>query len=52
VSVVRYTNTRPYVLRSNDVGADLSPFVPPKKRARRRKSDDAAVGGGAGSGAG
>ena len=32
VSVVRYTATRPYVLRSNDVGSDLTPFVPPKKR--------------------
>jgi probable phosphomutase (TIGR03848 family) len=51
VSVIRYTDTRPYVLRSNDVGADLTPFVPPKKRSRRRKSDDASVGGGAGSGA-
>jgi probable phosphomutase (TIGR03848 family) len=50
VSVIRYTDTRPYVLRSNDVGADLTPFVPPKKRSRRRKSDDASVGGGAGSG--
>ena len=30
VSVVRYTATRPYVLRSNDVGSDLSPFVPPE----------------------
>jgi probable phosphomutase (TIGR03848 family) len=51
VSVIRYTDTRPYVLRSNDVGADLTPFVPPKKRTRRRKIDDATVGGGTGSGA-
>jgi probable phosphomutase (TIGR03848 family) len=51
VSVIRYTDTRPYVLRSNDVGADLTPFVPPKKRTRRRKSEDATVGGGTGSGA-
>jgi probable phosphomutase (TIGR03848 family) len=50
VSVVRYTDTRPYVLRSNDVGADLSAFVPPKK-TRRRKATEATVGGGAGSGA-
>jgi probable phosphomutase (TIGR03848 family) len=49
VSIVRYTATRPYVLRSNDLGSDLTPFVPPKKR-HRRKSDDATVGGGAGSG--
>jgi probable phosphomutase (TIGR03848 family) len=50
VSVVRYTATRPYVLRSNDVGSDLSAFVPPKKKPRRR-STDATVGGGAGQGA-
>jgi probable phosphomutase (TIGR03848 family) len=51
VSVVRYTDTRPYVLRSNDVGADLSAFVPPPKKSRRRKASEATVGGGAGSGA-
>jgi len=50
VSVVRYTATRPYVLRSNDVGSPLDPFVPPKRRSRRRSSD-ATVGGGAGGGA-
>ena len=49
VSVIRYTSARPYVLRANDVGADLSPFVPPKRSSRRR-SADATVGGGAGSG--
>ena len=36
VSLVRYTDARPYVLRANDIGADLSPFVPPKRRAHRR----------------
>jgi broad specificity phosphatase PhoE len=50
VSVVRYTATRPYVLRSNDIGGDLSAFIPPKK-TRRRKALDATVGGGAGDGA-
>ncbi len=50
VSVVRYTATRPYVLRSNDVGSDLSPFVPPKRRRRRKNADDATIGGGPGSG--
>jgi probable phosphomutase (TIGR03848 family) len=49
VSVVRYTATRPYVLRSNDIGSDLAPFVPPKKKSRR-KAADATVGGGAGTG--
>ena len=50
VSVVRYTDTRPYVLRSNDVGGDLGAFAPPAKRSRRRRTSDATVGGGAGSG--
>jgi broad specificity phosphatase PhoE len=50
VSVVRYTETRPYVLRANDVSGDLAAFAPPKKKTRRRKTSDATVGGGAGSG--
>ena len=50
VSVVRYTETRPYVLRANDVGGELSAFAPPAKKSRRRKSSDATVGGGAGGG--
>lgn len=49
VSVVTYTETRPFVLRINDSGGDVSALVPPpKKRRRRRPSSDAAVGGGAG----
>ncbi len=48
VSVVRYTPTRPYVLRANDVGGDLTGFAPPKRKRRRRASDDATVGGGTG----
>ncbi|PZS16950.1 MAG: phosphoglycerate mutase [Pseudonocardiales bacterium] len=50
VSVVRYTETRPYVLRANDVGGELSAFAPPAKKRRRRASSDATIGGGAGSG--
>jgi probable phosphomutase (TIGR03848 family) len=50
VSIVRYTPTRPYVLRSNDIGGDLTAFVPPKKRRRRKAADDATIGGGAGAG--
>jgi broad specificity phosphatase PhoE len=50
VSVVRYTETRPYVLRANDVGGELSAFAPPARKGRRRKVSDATVGGGAGSG--
>jgi probable phosphomutase (TIGR03848 family) len=48
VSVIRYTDTRPYVLRMNDVGGDLSAFVPTKKR--RGRNTGATVGGGAGGG--
>jgi probable phosphomutase (TIGR03848 family) len=50
VSVIRYTPTRPYVIRVNDVGGDLSGFVPPKRRRRRSSGNDATVGGGAGAG--
>jgi broad specificity phosphatase PhoE len=50
VSVVRYTKTRPFVLRTNDTGGDLADYRPPRTRRRKRGSDDAAVGGGAGGG--
>ena len=50
VSVIRYTETRPYVLRSNDIGGELAGFVPPTKKDRRRKASDATVGGGSGAG--
>jgi len=50
VSVIRYTAARPYVLRSNDSGGDLTAFAPPKRRGRRPRSGDATVGGGAGGG--
>jgi probable phosphomutase (TIGR03848 family) len=51
VSVVRYTDLRPFVLRVNDTGGDVTGLVPPKGRPRRsrRASSDAVVGGGAGS---
>ena len=48
VSVVRYTHTRPFVLRVNDTGGDLSGLVPPppKKKSRRKAaSSDAVIGG-------
>ena len=51
VSVINYTDTRPFVVRVNDTGGDVSALVPPKKRARRKASSDAVVGGGAGGGA-
>jgi probable phosphomutase (TIGR03848 family) len=53
VTVIRYTSTRPFVLRLNDTGGELGGLVPPKKRRRRRTqpdSGDAAVGGGSGGG--
>jgi probable phosphomutase (TIGR03848 family) len=54
-SIVRYTDTRPYVLRANDVGGgggDLAGFAPPKRRRRpSRTRSDATVGGGSGAGA-
>jgi probable phosphomutase (TIGR03848 family) len=53
VSVVRYTETRPFVVRVNDVGGDVSALVPPKRKRRRAKaSSDAVLGGGAGGPAG
>ena len=47
-SIVRYTDSRPYVMRVNDMGSDLTPYVPPKSRRRRRQ--DATPGGGSGPG--
>ncbi|MBA3781520.1 MAG: MSMEG_4193 family putative phosphomutase [Nocardioides sp.] len=50
VSIIRYTDARPYVLASNTHAGDLSWLKPPKptKRSRRKVSTDATVGGGAG----
>ncbi|MFF0145753.1 putative phosphomutase (TIGR03848 family) [Amycolatopsis sulphurea] len=51
VSVVRYTETRPFVLRMNDNGGDLAGVAPPppKKGRRAKKSgSDAEVGGSTG----
>ncbi len=44
VSVVRYTATRPFVLRINDTGGDVSGLLPPKDE----ESSDAVVGGSTG----
>ncbi|MGX6603786.1 MSMEG_4193 family putative phosphomutase [Micromonosporaceae bacterium Da 78-11] len=53
VSVIRYTPTRPFVVRLNDT-ADLTSLVPPKPapgtEADPAAQSDAAVGGGAGAG--
>jgi probable phosphomutase (TIGR03848 family) len=57
ISVVRYTSTRPFVLRTNDTGSDLSVFVPKAEEPTSDEagakpdvadSSDAVVGGGAG----
>ena len=53
VTVIRYTDLRPFVLRVNDNGGDLSSLVPPPTKGRRKRSatsssSDAVVGGGAG----
>ncbi len=50
ISIVRYTDTRPYVVTLNSTTAELAKlFPPPAKRPRRRARDtDAAVGGGLG----
>ncbi|MGY1679863.1 histidine phosphatase family protein [Geodermatophilus sp. SYSU D01176] len=50
LSVVTYTDTRPFVVRMNDTGGDVAALVPPKRKGRRRRTadSDAVVGGGAG----
>lgn len=49
LSVVRYTELRPFVVRMNDTGGGVDDLLPPKRRRRSRKqSSDAVVGGGAG----
>ncbi|MET0135242.1 MAG: histidine phosphatase family protein [Kibdelosporangium sp.] len=49
VSVVRYTDTRPFVLRTNDTGGGLASIVPPKpKKGSRKPASDAVVGGSTG----
>lgn len=47
LSVVSYTKMRPFVLRTNDSGTDVS-FL--SGTSRKKRSSDAAVGGGAGHG--
>jgi probable phosphomutase (TIGR03848 family) len=47
VSVVRYTETRPFVLRVNDTGGDMAGLVP-RRRPRRRRPPPAGDAGGSG----
>ncbi|MEX2291993.1 MAG: histidine phosphatase family protein [Mycobacteriales bacterium] len=52
VTVIRYTELRPFVVRVNDTGGGVADLLPPKRKGRRRRnSSDAVVGGGAGAGA-
>jgi probable phosphomutase (TIGR03848 family) len=48
VSIVRYTESRPFVLGLNTHAGDLGWLAPPPRRRRRRRNDDAEVGGGSG----
>ena len=52
ISVVHYTEIRPFVSRVNDTGGDVSGLLPPPKQGRRRRparrSSDAVVGGSTG----
>jgi probable phosphomutase (TIGR03848 family) len=49
VTVIRYTDLRPFVVKVNDTGGDVAALIPPRRTGRRKKaSSDAAVGGGAG----
>ncbi len=53
VSVVRYTELRPFAVRTNDSGGDLAFLAARPTRSRRSRAgtgSDAAVGGGAGEG--
>jgi probable phosphomutase (TIGR03848 family) len=53
LTVIRYTPLRPFLIRLNDIGGDLTGLKPPKRRRRGRQvSSDAPVGGGAGTAAG
>ncbi|GAA0374599.1 histidine phosphatase family protein [Microbispora corallina] len=54
VTVIRYTPLRPFLLRSNDIGGDVTNLVPPPEvpggegGGENSTGSDAAVGGGAG----
>ncbi|MEU4422358.1 histidine phosphatase family protein [Actinoplanes sp. NPDC024001] len=50
ITVIRYTPTRPFLVRLNETG-ELGSLVPPKTQDREKAAEsDAAVGGGAGGG--
>lgn len=47
ISVVRYTDTRPFVIKVNDTGSDVSALLPPKD-TEQAASSDATPGGSTG----
>jgi probable phosphomutase (TIGR03848 family) len=54
LTVIRYTELRPFVVRLNDTGGSVDALLPPKRKPRRTRrsaaqESDAPVGGGAGS---
>lgn len=53
VTAIRYTPLRPFLVRLNDTGGDLTALVapPPKQGGGSTADSDAAIGGGAGAGA-
>ena len=53
ISVVHYTQTRPFVVRVNDLGGDVADLVPPEPKAEEgsEETSDAVVGGSRGTGA-
>jgi hypothetical protein len=48
LSVVRYTDLRPFVVACNTTDGSLDHLKPPKLKRRGKRSSDAPVGGGAG----
>lgn len=48
LTVIRYTELRPFVVRQNDRGGAVDDLLPPPKKKRRRTASDAVVGGGSG----
>lgn len=50
ISIVRYTESRPYVLATNTHAGDLSWLTPPQDAAQDGRTTDAPIGGGAGPG--
>jgi probable phosphoglycerate mutase len=48
VTVIRYTATRPFLVRLNDVGDSSTDLRPTRRGRRSRRTSEAAVGGGAG----